>query len=471
MAMTVNNTNTLSLLTILNRTTATQDNIVQRMSTGKKINRGADDPAGLLAVTKLNSELTAVDAAISNNQRTDAMLSVADNALGEISNLISEIQRLANETANSAALTADEIAANQAQIDDALTSIDRIVQSTNFNGKNLIDGSLGINATVAAATKVTDVHVYSRTPGSDDVTLTVRLRSAAEYAVLSNVVTATTSSSRIFTVQGLLGTAVISVASNEAVSSIAAKVNAAAAQTGVSAVYQTNGSSITRFHLYSRALGSKAFVRTRLLEGSGVTQGSDIGVDAVVTVNGQQAAVDGNHVTYTGNGVSLAFENAMTTAADSTTITIKGEGAGGSSGATFSLGTDSGSMATIGIDGLYTSQLGNRSVGYLKSLASGGTNSLLNNPTQAAEIAREAAKQVATLRGRIGGFQKFQVRTAINSLNDNKEGLEKVRSAINDVDYAVESAALNRQNVLLQSAISLLGLANQQSAQVLALLR
>jgi len=470
MAMTVNNTNTLSLLTILNRTSAAQENTLTRMSTGRKINRGADDPAGLLAVTQLQSQLTAVNAAISNNQRTDAMLGVADNALTEIGNLVNEIQRLANETANSAALTADEIAANQSQIDDALTSIDRIVSNTNFNGKKLLDGSFGISYAVGDSDKVTDVRVYSRRPGSDETTLTVRLASAAEQAVLSNVITATTSSSRTFTVQGLLGTAVITVASSEALSSIAAKINAAAAQTGVSASLTTTSAG-SRVHLYSRASGSRAFVRTKLIQGSGVAEGSDTGVDAVVTVNGQQAAVDGNHVVFSGNGVSLAFENAMISAGDSTTITISGDGSGGSTGATFSLGTDANSVATIGIDALYTSQLGNASVGYLKSLASGGENSLLNNPTQAADIAREAAKQIATLQGRIGGFQKFQVRTAINSLNDNKAGLEKVRSVINDVDYAVESAELNRQNVLLQSAMSLLGLANQQSAQVLALLR
>ena len=74
-------------------------------------------------------------------------------------------------------------------------------------------------------------------------------------------------------------------------------------------------------------------------------------------------------------------------------------------------------------------------------------------------------------RGRIGGFQKFQVRTSLASLNDTKEALTKARGVINDVDYAAETAELNRQNILMQSAISLLGVASQQSSQVLSLLR
>ena len=120
---------------------------------------------------------------------------------------------------------------------------------------------------------------------------------------------------------------------------------------------------------------------------------------------------------------------------------------------------------------MYTANLGTKTDGYLSSVASGGTNSVLNNPSAAASVAAIAARQISQLQGRLGGFHKFQVRTALASLSDVKQGLEKARSVINDVDYAVESAELNRQNILLQSAMSLLGLANQQSSQVLSLLR
>ena len=285
MAMTINNVGTLSLLNILNKTASAQQSVLHQMATGKKINTGADDPAGLLALTKLNSQLTAVDAGISNNQRTDAMLSVADSSLTQIGSLMTDITSLANQTANDAALTSDEIAANQSQIDDALSSIDRIVGSTNFNGKNLIDGSLGINYSVADATKISDVKVYSRKAGSSDATLTVNLTAAAENAAVSGILTGTSTHTRNFMVQGLLGTAVISVASSEAVSSVVAKVNAAANQTGVSATYV---SASTQMDLTSMASGSSAFVRTKLIDGAGVAEKNARGIDAVVTVDGQK---------------------------------------------------------------------------------------------------------------------------------------------------------------------------------------
>ena len=450
MAMTVNNIGTLSLLHILNRTSTAQQDVMTKLATGKKINSGADDPAGLMAVTALTSDLTAVDAGIQSNQRTDAILGVADGALSQVSTLLNDIQNLANQSSNSAGLSADELAANQAQIDDAISSIDRIVQSTQFNGKQLLDGSLGVNSEVGTAGAITDVKVFSRKSGADDVTLTVKLDSAASAAVVTSVMTTSASSDSTFSVQGKLGTAVITALSTENVSSVAAKINDATAQTGVSAV--VSGAVL---NLSSTDKGSDAFVRTKLISGNTVADKSDTGKDAAVTVNGQTTAVDGDHVAYSANGVSVVFDLGSLTS--TVALTIKG-GSNGQSGATFQLGTDENARATLGIDGIFSAQLGNSADGYLKSLASGGGNSLLDDPAQAGKIARIAGNQISTLQGRVGGFQKFQVRTALNTLTNTKEGLEKARSVINDVDYAQASSELNRQNILLQSAMSLLGL-------------
>ncbi len=467
MAMTINNVGTLSLLNLLNKTSSQQSNTMLQMTTGQKINRGADDPAGLLALSKLNAELTATNAGIQSNQRTDAMLGVADNALSEVSNLMSDIQRLANETANSAGLSAEEIAANQSQIDDALSSIDRIVSNTNFNGKKLLDGSLSIASSLSGTT-ISDVKVFNRNASDTGTTsLTVHRVSAATTAsaVAFNTVTATSTvaTSGTFQVQGKLGSAVIAYTSGENLTSVQAKINAAKNQTGVSAVISGN----IAMNLYSTDKGSAAFIRTKSIEGNVFTDKSDTGVDAVVTVNGQATAVDGTKVSYSGSGISLTFAAASLGAA-AVAITIANSA---SSGATFQLGANSNTRATLGIDAVYTANLGDATNGYLKSLGSGGSASLLNDPNKAATIARAAALQVSTLQGRIGGFQKFQVRTSLNSLNQNKEGLEKAKGVINDLDYAVATAELNRQSVLSQTAMSLLSMSNQQSSQVLGLLR
>jgi flagellin len=141
MAITVTNTNSLTLLNILGRTTSAQSSSLTKLSTGYRINKGSDDPAGLIALRSLDSELTAVDSAIANNQRSDAMLGVADGALGEMEGLLSDIESLVMASSSAGGLTGAEMAANQAQIDAAIDSIDRIVRTTSFNGTRLLDGS------------------------------------------------------------------------------------------------------------------------------------------------------------------------------------------------------------------------------------------------------------------------------------------------------------------------------------------
>jgi flagellin len=471
MALTVTNTNTIALLNILNRTAAGQSESLTRLSTGYRINRGKDDPAGLIALRQFDSELTGVNAAITNNQRTDAMLGTADSALGEVSNLLTEIQRLASASANSAGLSASEVAANQSQVDNALAAIDRIIGSTQFNGKKLLDNSLGITASGIDSADLTDVRVYSRNPEAESNSLTVRIDTAAERAAATGVITNSADVATTISVQGKLGTAIIEISADENLSSVVAKINDATATTGVVA------SGTTSIALRSQDYGSQDFVRVSVLEG-GTSGGSDVyneasdyGVDAGITINGQTAGTDGLTVNFSGNGLSASFNitEAFNSSAAGTTSTFTVDTTGG---ATFQIGSQAGDRATLGINGLHTHELGATAVGgFLSSLKGGFTNSLQNDPSAAAAIAAEAAEQVATLRGRLGGFQKFQVQTAINSLNANRESLESARSVIRDVDYASESAELNRQQVLLQSAIQLLGVANQQSSQVLNFLR
>lgn len=465
MGLTVNNSNTLSLLNILNRTSAEQSNSLTRLSTGFKINKGADDPAGLIAVQSLSAELTGVEAAISNGQRANAVLDTADGALVEVGNLLAEIEKLAAQSTSSGGLSGAEIAANQAQIDNAIESINRIVNTTSFNGTRLLDGQQSIRTTrdSTAQTDVSDVRIFSRPTSQTNQAIAVNVDAAG--AVASATVANTTSvSAAEFTVTGNLGTTTISVTDSEALTSIRDKIIAAASETGVSASVSGN-----ELRIQSRSFGDDAFVSASSI--SGDADFTDVsyttGTDAQVSVNGQTAFTDGLKVSFSSNGTSGEFF--LTTTGNATgsagTVTVTG------GGSTFQLGTTTATQSTLGIEGLFSQNLGNSTDGYLSTIKSGGSNDLSTDPNQAVLIAKAAINQVATQRGRIGGFQKFQVETSINSLNATKEALESARSVINDVDFAFETAELSRQNVLLQSSISLLGVASQQSAQILSLLR
>jgi flagellin len=490
MALTVTNTNTMTLLNILNKNTQLQSNTLKQLSTGKRINAGKDDPAGLIALSTLDAELTAVNATLVNNQRTDAMLAVADGSIGEISTMLSQIESIIAATASKTNITDAEIAANQSQIDNALAAIDRIVSTTNFNGKRLLDGSMAIDVSGAAGNQyMNNLRVFSRSQETTDTSVTVsRVASAtvasAAFAFAGGA--ARTSGTTNVVIKGALGTATVTLASGLTQAQIVAAVNGVKAQTGVSAIQNA-----TNIKLNSNQYGQDAFVSVEVLSGGKINSnygiatsdnstGNDLlnttkqaGRDIGVTINGQSASSDGLDVFFSNNTglnvqftVSEDFGKGNTGAVTSTSFTVKASG-----GATFQLGTTASTRQTIGIDAMGTFNLGGgNGSAKLSELKSGATKALKNDTAGALTAVREAITDVVNIRGRIGGFQKYQVGSSINSLTAAQTGLNQAISAIGDTDYALATTNLNRETVLVQSGIQLLGLANQQSSQILSLL-
>jgi flagellin len=126
---------------------------------------------------------------------------------------------------------------------------------------------------------------------------------------------------------------------------------------------------------------------------------------------------------------------------------------------------------SIGIPSVSTSNLGNASVGFLHTINSAGASSLVGgNYSSAEDIVVKAINQVAVIRGRLGGLQKNQIETNINSQRVALENVTAAESSIRDADFAVEVAALTRAQILVQSTTSILGLANQMPQNALALL-
>lgn len=117
-----------------------------RLSTGLRINRGADDPAGLIASENLRATLSALEAETRAFERTDSVASVAEAALGEVNDLLNDAESLAVASANTGAMTEEEIAANQLQMDSIIQSVQRISDTAQFNGKKLLDGGATLRA-------------------------------------------------------------------------------------------------------------------------------------------------------------------------------------------------------------------------------------------------------------------------------------------------------------------------------------
>jgi flagellin len=462
------NSNMFRLLNVFNQLEMQRATAFTRLSTGMRINSASDDPAGLIAMNSLESELSSVETAIDNNQRTKSMLDVADGALTEVSSLLSDIESLAAESAGDS-LSAAEKAANQAQIDSALESIDRILNTSSFNGEKIFGGANQITAslTAADAADLKDVRVYSRNPDQTDVSLTVNVTAAATQATTSGTsianITDNLSAETTMTVGGKDGTATVTIASGSSLDQMISSINQSKGTTGVSA-----SKSGTELVMTSVDYGSDAFVTVNALSGDndvvGTAQTGKIeGEDATVTVNGQDAQTDGTEIYYSGNGISLSANLADNTTG-SRSITVK------DGGATYQLGADSSTRATISLNGMNTASLGRSDLGYLSDLKSGGSADLASDPAQAVSIVKKAIGQVASEGARIGGFQRYQVNSTINSLGVQRVSLSSALSVIRDADMAAETAELERSNILSSAATSLLSMVNSDQKNMLSLL-
>ena len=170
--MTRINTNVASLIgrNTLGRSNDSLNEALTRLSTGLRINTGKDDPAGLIASENLRSDITSIRKAISNTDRANQVIATADSALGQVSSLLNDIRGLVTESANAGALSEDQIAANQLQVDSSLEALNRIAQTTTFQGRKLLDGSLDfITSSTANFGRLGDLKIDQANLGASGV--------------------------------------------------------------------------------------------------------------------------------------------------------------------------------------------------------------------------------------------------------------------------------------------------------------
>lgn len=460
-----------------------------RLSTGLRINSGRDDPAGLIASETLRSSIRATNTAIENATRADTIIAVAEGGLQEVSALLLELENLIDQTSNEAGVTNAEISANQLQIDSILQSINRLSEATAFGDKKLLNGNLdfttsGVNineATGAALTDLDRVQINAlKVPNNAFRQVSVSVVVGSQVALVSAVgagtdgsgaLNGTTNATTTIQVRGNLGSEILSFASGSTMAQIATAINSSKELTGVSAT----ASGATSVVLQSTSFGKDEFVTVKVLENltafsSQAQSTTDNGTNGTVTINGSNAVVDGLEVSVRSGSLSMDLTLSSTfgsTAAGTTTFEVTGGGARFSISPTVGLS----GLASIGISEVSTAKLGNSGLGFLATLGSGLTNDLSSkNFTTAQRIVRAAVSQIASLRGRLGGFQKDTLVTTINSLRVASENITAAESAIRDADFAVETSNLTRAQILVSSATSILQLANAQPQIALALL-
>ena len=509
------NTNVQSLIAQrnLSQNNRTLGTSLERLSTGLRINRGADDPAGLIASENLRAEKTAIGSAISNAERAQQVANIAEGGLQEISGLLNDLEGLVTTTANDAGLSDSEKEANQLQVDSILQTIDRVAGATNFQGNNLLNGSLDF-AVDSVDSEVSDFQVNGAKLGFGDTRdVSVLVTNSAQVGgfILSfggaNIDLGSAGETFTIEVAGAEGSRELSFSSGTSVDDIADTINTFTDVTGVTASSDGGG----RLDVTSDKEGSDEFVSITVVDDGAIAAGDgifglsatdtsvasttasadatlfsaatnalkDSGQDVEATINGITAVTKGTEASI--NTDFLSVEVDLTTGAaaanaqnlgsiDAFTIT------GG--GADFQLApnVDIAGKVSLGIGNVASRSIGRAedSDGDKFNLADLGAGKALNledgDLTTAQKAVRSAIDDVSTLRGRLGSFQQNTVGATIRSLGVSLENTTAAESAIRDTDFAKESAQLTRGQILVSAATSALSIANSQPQNVLQLL-
>ena len=114
---------------------------IERLSSGQKINRGADGPAALVISEGMRSQIASLQQAADNNESAISMVQTAEGALNEVSKLLIDMRQRAVAAANIGINDSNMANASQKEIENALDAIDRISENTQFGSKHLLNGS------------------------------------------------------------------------------------------------------------------------------------------------------------------------------------------------------------------------------------------------------------------------------------------------------------------------------------------
>ncbi|MFM9958095.1 MAG: flagellin [Phycisphaerales bacterium] len=496
----------------LNRSNNELGTRLQRLATGLRINRGADDPAGLIVSERLRSELSGIEQGVKNSERASNVIATTEGALNEVSELLSSIKALVVEGANTGAFSKEEILANQLQIDSAIDSITRISNTASFAGLKLLNGSLayslsGVNPARIAKATVNAADFGDRT----NVDVNIDVLGSAQVANLyfnTNFTgpgeTAGVLPRRVtLEFAGPEGVVELVFASGTSIDDMVTAVNSRTSVTGLSASRQSSTNASSGLVFSSKTFGSDAFVSVkRLSGGSGytfakiindapgpiqwatpatyTTADRDEGKDVLVLVNGSVALGRGLDVQLRNPGLDVNLTLTSTFGTTITTTTEQFVVTGG--GAKFQLGpqVNANQQVNVGIGSIAATRLGGTLVPttggslelqFLSSLKSGGTNDLINgNLNNASKVLETAIDEVSGIRGRLGAFERNVIQTNVRSLQAGIENITAAGSVIRDADFATETSKLTRAQVLVSAGTSVLAAANQSTQSVLQLL-
>ena len=495
------------------------DTSMKRLSTGLRVNKAADDAAGLAISEKLKSQINGLNQASRNAKDAISLVQTAEGALGEVGNMLQRIRTLALQSVNDVN-GVNERASLQKEVSQLQTEITRLALASEFNGQKLLDGSfqskrfqVGANSGQEIALSIGGVdaskiglnRIVSRA-GAASTGIGSAQGPAATAVGLTNGVTA-----QVLTITGPASTGTPSTATitaNMTARQIADQVNLVNGETGVIAKART----VASLQMAAATdVGNVSFTLGGDVNGGGLGEVTTIGalisdtsdLTGIVQAINDRSSVTGITAT-TGvtkaeilliaeDGRDIVIEGFQIAGLATAALNVQGKAGAPNAGPDFGVGLqDAGAPASL-TGGNDSTRIG----GFIQLQSSGGVNVVSNDAgnsvlasqnensqliavntinlgsadgaSAAIDVLDNAIQQVNDLRATLGALQN-RLQSTVANLGSSSENLQISNSRIRDADVAMESAELARAQVLMQAGISVMAQANQQPQMALKLL-
>jgi len=458
------NTNTLASNTLksLEKNKSELAASMQKLSSGLKINRAADDSAGLSIASRMAAQIGSLTQASANAQSGVSLINIADGALSSIASSLTTLRALAIQAANGTLTSSDRSSIN-ANAESLLTQINSVVAQTNFNGLNLLDGTL--NTTLQVGTEE-----------GDSIVLT------AKSANTTNIGAVIVNSSAVTTALAAGDLVINATAIGASVSDGISYSDPSASAIAIAAAINGNGTD----------LDARAVVNPTVTDVSEFSESES--TQATITINGVKSSI----ISITGN-LADNVTNAVTavnaisnetgvvasantdgqlifTAADGRNITIAYEDAYNTDFGAVDAGTTTG---TITLTSSNPITIGGANPGYA-GLVEGTSSDLTALSTADLSTQANAISSLAVIDGAIDAINDLRANfgavenrlySAIENLSNNSVNLQDAKSQIIDTDFAAEMTNFAKLQIMQQAATSMLAQANAEPQSILKLLQ
>ncbi len=472
---------------------------LQRLSSGLRINSAKDDAAGLAISQRMTAQINGLNQAARNANDGISLAQTAEGALNETGNLLQRMRELAVQSANSTNSASDREAL-QAEVNQLQAEISRIADTTTFNGLKILNGNFAeqqfqVGANANEVISVSIAGAGANDLGSfdlSDVNQTANQGTGSAAAAAAALPANNPIAAQTLTVSTGDGTSeAITIGAGDSAAQVAAAVNATSGATGVTAdatnevEFNTlSADGTVSFTLSSSAAGSaniSAAVTTTDLSALAESINSQSGKTGIT------AEVGGDLSTLTlkdSEGNDINIESFDHSGASGETINVQGlDGQdealtqGGNNSTVVAGNVSFNSSEAFSVQSSVADSAGSViNVAAATDVSATETNindvdiSSVSGANGAIALVDAALQQVSAIRADLGAVQN-RFSSTISNLQTTVENVSAARSRIQDADFAAETAALTRAQILQQAGTSVLQQANAQPQNVLSLLQ